>query len=112
MNQTKMLQEIRMMQFKELYNKWHVNRLTQSEAAHLLGISERTFRRYCRKHEHTGIKGLYDNRLEKVAHNAAPIDEIMQMLTLYETRYSHFTIAHFYDKYRDAHDSHLDLWIS
>ena len=46
---------------------------------------------------------LYDRRLDKLAHNAAPVDEIMSVIDLYETRYHHFTVANFYDKYREKH---------
>lgn len=91
------------MKFKELYDRWRVKRLTQEEAAMLLGVSERTFRRYCRCFETEGVASLYDARLEKVAHNAAPVDEVMELLSLFETRYPNFTVAHFYDKYRDEH---------
>jgi hypothetical protein len=103
MQRTRVLQEIRRMRFEELYGRCLIKKLTQSEAALLLGVCERTFRRYCRKHESDGAEGLYDQRLDRVAHNAAPTDEMMEMLTLFETRYSNFTVAHFYDKYRDNH---------
>jgi hypothetical protein len=91
------------MKFMEVYDWWQESRLTQEEAAHLLGICERTFRRYCRKHEAKGAEGMYDQRLDKKAHNTAPVDEIVELLTLFETRYSNFTVSHFYDKYRDEH---------
>lgn len=91
------------MRFEDLYGRYQLKSLTQAEAAMVLGICERTFRRYCRKHEADGAEGLYDQRLDRVAHNAAPTDEVMEMLTLFETRYPNFTVAHFYDKYRDTH---------
>ena len=34
------------MRFKEAYGGWQERRLTQEEAARLLGVCERTFRRY------------------------------------------------------------------
>lgn len=91
------------MKFQEVYEWWQGSRLTQEEAAVLLGVCERTFRRYCRKHESQGAEGLYDHRLEKKAHNTAPVDEVVELLTLFETRYANFTVSHFYDKYRDDH---------
>ena len=45
MRRTEVLQEIRTMQFVELYGNWQERRLTQEEAALLLGVHERTFRR-------------------------------------------------------------------
>lgn len=103
MKQTRMLQEVRLMRFTEVYEWWTEKRLTQEEAAKMLGMCERTFRRYCRKHESEELNALYDQRLDRIAHNAAPVDEVMETIGLFETRYSNFTAAHFYDKYRDEH---------
>lgn len=112
MNQTKVLQEIRLMRFTEAYEWWSEKRLTQAEAATLLGLCERTFRRYCRRHAVDGKEGLYDKRLEKAAHNAAPVDEVMEVLNLFETHYPNFTVSHFYDKYHDDHQgSRSYSWI-
>jgi len=44
MRRTELLQEVRMMRFEEAYEGWQKRRLTQSEAAGLLGVCERTFR--------------------------------------------------------------------
>lgn len=103
MKQTKVLQEIRIMRFAEVYAWWTEKRLTQAEAATLLGMCERTFRRYSQKHLADGQEGLCDKRLDKVAHNAAAVDEVMEIINLFETHYSNFTVSHFYDKYRDDH---------
>lgn len=103
MNNRKVLQEIRLMKFSEIYNWWTEKRLSQTEAAVLLGLCERTFRRYCRKHEQEEFEALYDKRIEKIAHNSASVDEVMEMMELFQTKYPNFTVAHFYDKYRQDH---------
>ena len=46
MRRTEVLQEIRQMRFEESYGGWAEGRLSQEEAAQLLGVCERTFRRY------------------------------------------------------------------
>ena len=46
MRPTELRQEIRKMRFEEAYEGWKQNRLTQEEAGRLLGVSDRTFRRY------------------------------------------------------------------
>lgn len=46
MSLARLLQEIKKMRFEETYNGWTSKRLSQEEAARLLGISERSFRRY------------------------------------------------------------------
>jgi hypothetical protein len=45
MRRTELLQEIRMMRFEEAYDGWQEQRLTQQEAAQLLEVCDRTFRR-------------------------------------------------------------------
>lgn len=92
------------MQFEELYRQRTERHITISEAARLLGVHERTFRRWSRRYEEQGAEGLADARLDRVAHNAADTDEVMALLALYETRYQRFNTAHFFDKYRDKHN--------
>jgi len=46
MKRTALLQEVRKMRFEEAYGGWKRGRLTQEEAARLLGVCERTYRRY------------------------------------------------------------------
>ncbi|MFI4894012.1 MAG: helix-turn-helix domain-containing protein, partial [Phycisphaerales bacterium JB058] len=53
-----MLQEIRMMRFEEAYTSRQDKRLTQEEAAQLLGVCERTFRRHIDRYEEAGLDGL------------------------------------------------------
>jgi len=95
MRDIKLLQEIRTMQFEEIYKLRTERRLSVVEAAELLGVHERTFRRWCRRYEEEGAEGLYDHRLDKVAYNAAPVDEVITLLELFETRYLDFNISHF-----------------
>ena len=60
MSRTKWLQETRQMRFEEVYEKWAVKRLTQEEAAQLLGVCDRTFRRYIDRYDDEGLEGLLD----------------------------------------------------
>jgi len=103
MNRTRVLQEIRIMRFEEIYQWQSERKLTNEEAAEMLGVCERTYRRWCRRYDDEGMAGLLDGRLEKAAHNCAPVDEVIEVISLFETRYMNFSVSHFYDKYRDAH---------
>lgn len=103
MNKTHVLQEIRTMRFKDIYEQRAHKRLTIEQAADLLGVNERTFRRWATRYEEEGAEGLADQRLHRVAHNAAPVDEVMALVTLYETRYANWNVSHFYDQYRQQH---------
>src|SRR5512135_1677324 len=104
MRRTEVLQEVRKMRFSEAYEKWKQRRLTQEEAAILLGVSERTFRRYMHRYEEEGLEGLADHRLGQVSHRCAPMDEVMALADLYSHRYQGFTVKHFYSWYRRAHE--------
>lgn len=103
MRVTRIMQGVLMMRFNKIYTDWKVQKLTVEEAAELLGVHERTFQRYCRRYEENGAEGLADARLDKAAHNAAPVNEVADMLNLFETKYSNFNAAHFYEKWRDDH---------
>ena len=63
MRRTEWLQETRMRRFQEAYDRWSERRLTQEEAGRLLGVTERTFRRYVDRYEEGGLDALRDQRL-------------------------------------------------
>ena len=58
MRRSEVLQEIRKMRFEEAYSGWNEGRLTQEEAARVLGVCERSFRRYVSRFEADGLDGL------------------------------------------------------
>ena len=103
MRRTQLLQEIRMMRFEEAYASWHQRGLTQEEAAYILGVSDRTFRRYINRYEDSGLEGLFDRRLSQESMRKAPVDEVFKLVELYRKRYFGFTVKHFYSWYRRAH---------
>jgi transposase/ribosomal protein L31E len=103
MDRTKVLQEIRKMRFEEIYKQRTEKRLTTEEAAQILGVTDRTVRRWCARYKEKGLGGLEDRRIGKKANNAAPIDEEMELLELFKSRYSDFRVAHFYDKWIKDH---------
>jgi predicted DNA-binding transcriptional regulator YafY len=74
------------MRFEEAYAGWQDRRLTQEEAARLLGVCERTLRRYIDRSEEAGLRGLSDKRLSQVSHRRAPVDEVMRLVEQYRRR--------------------------
>lgn len=111
MRQTEFLQEVRMKRFMELYDRWQKRRLTQSEAAHVLGVHERTFRRYIRRYEKEGVDGLYDKRISQASHRCAPVDEVMRMAEQYRTRHCGWNVRHFYSFYKRDGGSRSYTWV-
>jgi transposase len=92
------LQEIRIMRFAEIVSRFQEGRLSCEEAAQLLGMSVSSFYRWRQREEDQGAEGLADSRLGKVSGNRAPVDVVMKVLELYQTRYFDFTVKHFHEK--------------
>jgi len=103
MTRTQLLEEIRRMRFVEAYVGWQSRRLTQGEAARLLGVCDRTFRRYVDRYEEEGLDGLADKRLGQVSARRAPVDEVVRTEALYRERYDGWSVKHFYSFYRREH---------
>ena len=87
MRRTEVLQEIRKMRFEETYSNWTGKRLSQEEAARLLGVCSRTFRRYVERYEEAGLDGLLDKRLTQPSSRRAPVDEVFALTQQYKSRY-------------------------
>jgi transposase len=99
------------MRFEEAYGGWREARLTQEEAAVLLGISERTFRRYINRYEEAGLEGLIDKRLAQVSHRRAPVDEVMAVVETYRCRHEGWSVKHFYAWYRREGGTRSYTWV-
>ena len=103
MNRTTVLQERRMQTFQDVLGHWQARRLSAQEAAELLGMSERSFRRYRRRYEEEGVYGLVDRRLGEASARRVPTDQVTWVLDEYRTRYRGWTVKHFHDHLRDRH---------
>lgn len=111
MRRTELLQEIRKMRFEEAYGGWQSRRLTQFEAARLLGVCERTFRRYVSRYEEDGLDGLLDKRLSQVSHRRAPVDEVLALAEQYEKRHQGWNVKHFHSWYRRDGGTRSYSWV-
>ena len=97
MSRTTLLQERRMQTFQNVLGHWQARRLSALEAAEMLGMSERSFRRYRRRYEDDGLDGLFDRRLDKASARRVPADRIEWVLEQYRTRHTGWTVKHFHD---------------
>jgi len=100
LSRTNLLREIRKMRFEEVYEGWQERRLTQEEAARVLGMSERNFRRHLGRYEADGLDGLIDRRIEQISSRRAPVDEVMRVVNLYQSRHDGWNVRHFHAWYR------------
>jgi len=111
MKRTELLQEIRKMRFEEAYEGWNAGRLTQAEAAQVLGICERSFRRYLVRYEAEGMEGLIDRRLEQVSNRRAPVDEVMALTEQYRSQHLGWNVKHFHSWYRRSGGTRSYTWV-
>jgi hypothetical protein len=103
MGRTAVLQEIRMLRFEEIYDRFSRGRLSALEASEWLGVSERTFRRQRGRYEAAGLSGLLDCRLGRPSPHRVPVDETARVLDLYRTRYAGWPVKHFHDHLVERH---------
>jgi transposase len=85
------------MRFEDLLSRHERGELSQVEAASLLGMSERTFRRWRDRQADEGEGGLRDRRIGKPSSRRAGVEAIQQMLGLYREEYADFTVKHFHE---------------
>ena len=97
MRRTAARQGVRMLKFVDVFGRWEASGLSQLEAAELLGMGERTFRRWCRRYEEEGEAGLLDRRIGKASGKRVPVDRCDEVEALYRTRYQGFTARHFHE---------------
>jgi transposase len=103
MKRTEVLQGIREMRFLEVYERSRIGRLSYSEAAETLGMSERSFRRLRGRYEAEGEAGLLDRRLGKVSPHRIAADEVERIVSLYRDRYAGWTVKHFHERAQERH---------
>jgi transposase len=94
------LQESRVMRFTETYEEWNQGRLTQAQAALILGMSERNFRRHIDRYEADGLSGLLDKRLSQISQRKAAASEVDHVVSLYKSSFAGWNVAHFHSKYQ------------
>jgi len=97
MRRTEQRQGLRMLKLRDVLGRWEAAELSQLEAAELLGMSERTFRRWSRRFEEEGEEGLMDRRLGRRSGRAVPDEEAEEVERLYRERYAGFTAKHFHE---------------
>jgi transposase len=97
MRRTEQRQGLRMLKLRDVLSRWEAAELSQMEAAELMGMSERTFRRWTRRFEEEGEDGLLDRRLGRRSGRAVPEAEAEEVERLYRERYAGFTAKHFHE---------------
>ena len=97
MRRTEAHQGVRMIKFLDVLGRYEAAEFSQLEAAELLGVGERTFRRWRQRYDEDGEAGLLDRRLGKASGKRVPLDREAEVEALYRTRYGGFTAKHFHE---------------
>jgi transposase len=92
------------MRFEAVLAQWENHEMSQAEAAHVLGVTERTFRRWCQRYEEDGLEGLLDRRIGKPSPKRVPPEWVARVAELYVERYQDFNAKHFHEHLVEEHN--------
>ena len=87
-------------------------KITWWEAAEIIGVTDRTMRRWRERLEEHGFDGLADRRKGRPSPKRVPLQVCQEVLRLYQERYSDFNVRHFHEKLREEHGIELSYtWV-
>jgi transposase len=102
----------RTMKVQEVILRAMAKKITWWQAAEILGISNRTMRRWKWKYENEGFKGLLDGRKSKRSWKRVEAGETERILALYRDTYFDLNVRHFYEKVTTQHGVQLSYtWV-
>ena len=82
------------------------------EAAEIIGVSDRTMRRWRARYQEHGYDGLWDYRKKQPSPKRIPVELLEQVLELYREKYFDFNVRHFHEKLREDHGIDLSYtWV-
>lgn len=102
----------RAMKVQEVILRALAKKLTWWQAAEILGISERTMRRWHEGYSKYGYDGLFDHRHRRPSPRRVPLAEVEKVLGLYRERYFDLNVKHFHEKLTSEHGVGLSYtWV-
>jgi len=100
------------MKLQDVLLKAMAKKITWWAAAEIIGVSDRTMRRWREKFETNGYDGLMDERKGKPASHRVALKTAEEVLRLYREEYSDFNVRHFHEKLGEKHGIHLSYtWV-
>jgi transposase len=93
----------RSMKLHDVLLKAMAKKLTWWEAAEIIGVTERTMRRWRQRLETDGYTGLVDRRKAKPSDKRVPVAKVEEVLRLYGEVYFDLNMRHFHEKLREKH---------
>ena len=100
------------MKVQEVILRAMAKKITWWQAAEILGLSDRSMRRWRERYEEFGYDGLFDRRQGKPSPKRVPVAVVEQVLGLYRDRYFDLNVRHFHEKLHAEHDVELSYtWV-
>jgi transposase len=102
----------RMMKLQDVLLKAMAKKITWWDAAEIIGVSDRTMRRWRERLEADGYSGLADRRKGKASFRRVPLPTVEEVLRLFQERYYDLNVRHFHEKLREEHGMALSYtWV-
>jgi len=102
----------RMMKAQEVILKAAGGKLKSWEAAEIMGVTDRTMRRWRERLNQHGYMGLWDYRKRQPSPKRVPMATVEKVLQLYREQYFDFNVRHFHEKLREEHRIELSYsWV-
>src|SRR5882762_3465903 len=102
----------RMMKLQDVLLKAMARKIRWWDAAEIIGVTERTMRRWRERLETEGYSGLVDRRKGKPSDKRVPLARVEEVLRLYREVYFDLNIRHFHEKLREEHGIELSYtWV-
>ena len=102
----------RAMKIQEVILRAMGKKITWWQAAEIIGISDRSMRRWRERYEEQGYDGLLDGRRGKPSPKRVPPARGEEVLRLYQEKYADLNVRHFHEKLWEAHQIELSYtWV-
>jgi transposase len=102
----------RMMKLQDVLLKAMAKKISWCDAAEIIGVTDRTMRRWRERLEEHGYAGLADRRKGKPSEKRVPLGTVEQVLGLYQKTYFDLNVRHFREKLQQEHGIHLSYtWV-
>ncbi len=100
------------MKVQDVLLKAMAKKLSWWAAAEILGVTDRTMRRWRERMQKDGYSGLADRRKGKPSAKRVPLAVAEEVLRLYQEVYWDLNIRHFHEKLREEHEIRLSYtWV-
>jgi len=102
----------RMMKLQDVLLKAMAKKISWGAAAEIIGISDRTMRRWHERWREHGYDGLMDRRKGKPSSRRVAVKTVEEVLRLYREKYYDLNMRHFQEKLSQEHQIHLSYtWV-